>query len=104
MRKIPTPLSKYKQKSPVGPLKKLPVKPLEVLGPNMTRKVEKEIMAKLSKKPDSSAPVRPNRQEPHPLEAVEATPIRPPPVMKQPPVSPPPEMVTGKLGSLCSVM
>lgn len=179
LRKTPTPLSKYKQKTPVGslrkPLKRLQVskctpaqvRPSDVLKRNMIRKVEKEIVAKLSKKPDSSpytlasgenspvfrsvkdvkghitgtparskprrkfgtvvqpcslledsvgpgteiirrvsssTPVRPNRQEPHPLEAVEATPIRPPPVMKQPPQSPPPEMVTGKLGSLCSIM
>ena len=179
LRKTPTPLSKYKQKTPVGSLKKplkrlqvakstpAQVRPSDVLKRNMIRKVEKEIVAKLSKKPDSSpytlasgenspvfrsvkevkshitgtparskprrkfgtvvqpcslledsvapgteitrrvsssTPVRPNRQEPHPLEAVEATPIRPPPVMKQPPMSPPPEMVTGKLGSLCSIM
>ena len=179
-RKTPTSLTKYKQKTPVGsikkPLKRLQVtkctpaqvRPSDVLKRNMIRKVEKEIVAKLSKKPDSSpytlasgenspvfrsvedvkghitgtparskprrkfgtviqpcslledsslapgtenvrrvsssTPVRPNCQEPHPLEAVEATPIRPPPVMKQPPQSPPPEMVTGKLGSLCSIM
>ena len=177
-KKTPTLVSQYKQKTPVGslrkPLKRLQVakstpaqvRPSDVLRRNMIRKVEKEIVAKLSKKPDSSpyslasgenspvfrsvedvkshitgtparsrprrkfgtvvqpcslleesvapgtdlvrrvsssTPVRPNRHGAHPLEAVEATPIRPP-VMKQPPMSPPPEMVTGKLGYLCSIM
>jgi len=178
-RKTPTIVSKYKQKTPVGslrkPLKRLQVakstpaqvRPSDVLRRNMIRKVEKEIVAKLSKKPDSSpytlasgenspvfrsvedvkshitgtpartrarrkfgtvvqpyslleesvapgtevvrrvsssTPVRPNRHGAHhPLEAVEATPIRPP-VVKQTPLSPAPEMVTGKLGYLCSIM
>jgi len=177
-RKTPTLLSQYKQKTPVGslrkPLKRLQVakstpaqvRPSDVLRRNMIKKVEKEIVAKLSKKPDSSpytlntdenspvfqsvkdvkshitgtparprprrkfgtvvqpeslleesvataaelerrvsssTPVRPNLHGAHPLEAVEATPIRPP-VVKQPPLSPEPEMVTGKLGYLCTVM
>ena len=54
----------------------------------------------------SSTPVRPRLVTdtgPHPLEAVEATPIRPPPP-RDTPMSPPPEMVTGKLGALCSIM
>ena len=55
------------------------------------------------KRVSSSTPVRPRPGEPHPLEAVEATPIRPP-TFREAPLSPPPEMVTGKLGSLCSIM
>eukprot|EP00092_Neocalanus_flemingeri_P012298 GFUD01013256.1.p1 GENE.GFUD01013256.1~~GFUD01013256.1.p1 ORF type:complete len:744 (-),score=268.89 GFUD01013256.1:271-2502(-) len=56
----------------------------------------------------SSTPVKPVRTgaeystEPHPLESVEATPIRPPcsPEAR----SPPPQMVTGKLANMCSIM
>ena len=55
------------------------------------------------KRISSSTPVRLGGQEPHPLEAVEATPILPPPP-RDTPLSPPPEMVTGKLGDLCSIM
>jgi len=40
--------------------------------------------------------------EPHPLESVEATPIRPPCCLA--PVSPQPEMVTGGLAKLCAIM
>merc|ERR1711973_509336 len=53
--------------------------------------------AELERRVSSSTPGRPNLHGAHPLEAVEATPIRPP-VVKQPPLSPEPEMVTGKLG------
>jgi len=55
------------------------------------------------KRYSNSTPVRPRLNEPHPLESVEATPIRPPPSRPEP-MSPPPEMITGKLGSLCSIM
>ena len=179
-------VERYKQRTPAPgslrkPLKRLAgakftpaqVKPSDVLRRNMIRKVETEIVAKLSKRPDSSpytlksgenspvftkvtgssgvkshltgtpvramprlrkfgttiqpcslleestapgtevikrvsssTPVRPRLvtdTEPHPLEAVEATPIRPPP-SRASPLSPPPEMVTGKLGALCSIM
>ena len=180
-------VEKYKQRTPTPgslrkPLKRLAgakftpaqVRPSDVLKRNMIRKVETEIVAKLSKRPDSSpytlrdgenspvftkvmdspgavkshitgtpvrvkprqrkfgttiqpcslleestapgtevikrvsssTPMRPKQvteTEPHPLEAVEATPIRPPPP-RDTPMSPPPEMVTGKLGSLCTIM
>jgi len=180
-------VDKYKQRTPTPgslrkPLKRLAgakftpaqVRPSDVLKRNMIRKVETEIVAKLSKRPDSSpytlragenspvftkvmdspgavkshitgtpvrvkprqrkfgttiqpcslleestapgtevikrvsssTPMRPRlvtETGPHPLEAVEATPIRPPPP-RDTPMSPPPEMVTGKLGSLCSIM
>ena len=179
-------VERYKQRTPAPgslrkPLKRLAgakftpaqVKPSDVLRRNMIRKVETEIVAKLSKRPDSSpytlsagenspvftkvtsspgvkshitgtpvrvmprlrkfgttiqpcslleestapgtetikrvsssTPVRPRLVTdtgPHPLEAVEATPIRPPPP-RDTPMSPPPEMVTGKLGALCSIM
>ena len=62
----------------------------------------------MMKRVSSSTPLRQRTlsesRAPHPLESVEATPIRPPPPAKHPPMSPPPEMVTGKLGSLCSIM
>ena len=179
-------VERYKQRTPAPgslrkPLKRLAgakftpaqVKPSDVLRRNMIRKVETEIVAKLSKRPDSSpytlskgenspvftkvtsspgvkshitgtpvramprlrkfgttiqpcslleestapgtetikrvsssTPLRPRLVTdtgPHPLEAVEATPIRPPPP-RDTPMSPPPEMVTGKLGALCSIM
>ena len=57
------------------------------------------------KRVSSSTPVRHRINEPHPLESVEATPIRPPTSSpRQLPLSPPPEMVTGKLGKMCSIM
>ena len=57
------------------------------------------------KRVSSSTPVRHRTNEPHPLESVEATPIRPPTSSpRQLPLSPPPEMVTGKLGKMCSIM
>ena len=60
----------------------------------------------LIKRVSSSTPVRHRiNEEPHPLESVEATPIRPPTSSpRQLPLSPPPEMVTGKLGKMCSIM
>ena len=62
LRKSPSPLSKYKQKTPVGSLKK-PLKRLQVskctpaqVRPTdmLIRKMEKEIVSKLSKKHNSS--------------------------------------------------
>jgi len=56
----------------------------------------------------SSTPLKPsafncdNNIEPHPLEAVEATPIRAP--TNQEPVSPQPMMVTGGLAKMCNIM
>ena len=175
----PTLVTKYKQRTPGSlkkPLKRLnaakntpaaQVRPADVLRRNMIKKVEKQIVQKLSNRPDSSpytlkstenspvftkvSPVKthitgtpartmprrkfgtviqpqslleesvapgtemlkrvssstPLRQrqtdDPHPLESVEATPIRPP-TLRQPPMSPPPQMITGKLGNLCSIM
>jgi len=51
----------------------------------------------------SSTPLRPQAGSPHPLEAVEATPIRAPSPSAAP-TSPQPQMVTGKLEKFCSIM
>jgi len=51
----------------------------------------------------SSTPLRPAAGAPHPLEAVEATPIRAPSAPSAP-TSPQPQMVTGKLEKFCAIM
>merc|ERR1719319_145695 len=51
----------------------------------------------------SSTPLRPQAGSPHPLEAVEATPIRAPSPSAAP-TSPQPQIVTGKLEKFCSIM
>lgn len=56
----------------------------------------------------SSTPVRPvhplSTPAPHPLESVEATPIKAPTSLETQPTSPAPQMVTGGLHKMCAIM